>query len=961
MRSWPTGFYPFWFWNDTLSADEIEWQVREMADQGIRGFFIHPRQGLGQPYLSERFLEMVDVAVGAAEAHGLSVHLYDEYPYPSGIAGEEVVLGSPEFYATRLLQRTVDLCGEHVRLELPRGKILACQAYRLRDGRVDWDGGLDLRRCVGMVLSRASYIETGLTAYNRKRFFASEPVPVLEAELPLGQHRLFVSVQAEVDHHKYWDHYVDVLDPGAVGRFIELTHERYRLRYGKRFGKTILSVFTDEVCPHWSARVPGAFEEAYGYDLCAMLPALQDESHPEHLRVLADLNRLVYRMFCESFEEPVSEWCRESGLAYTGEKPSLRMSQLRYMDVPGCEPGHTKVGAPLDLMQPRPRGNAKATASAAYFYGKMGSLCECYHSTGWSATLQDAKFIADALLLMGIRYLVPHGFFYSTHGLRKHDAPPTFFFQMPFWPFFGELSAWVDRVGELLEGTHIDAEVLVVEPASGLPRRKDLSAYTDLLWALMGQHIDFHVVETDILESATIEDGRVDVADIAAQVVLVPPMRVVEASLQQWLDRYQADGGRVICCDQGVKAADLCFLIRQTVEPALSVRNAGREVEEILSVKRVGPDRTLWYLLHTGDRAVKVELDAGTPLREIRLGARAVPGLRFTGGRYLRTVAPYEAFMLAASSEIPGRGEAPEPAPELPRVAIHLGGEAALEVEDHNLLRMGEWRLSLLDDEGSPGPSAVVPPMPLPNQLERGGLAFAPAYAKYFGHVPELSLPMLRVQYEYTFECAYDGPVWLLIEPDSIVGEWGISLNVRSIEQRDLAPVEAHVRGTHGAEVTELLASGRNIVRLEVTTDRLDGGLLNPLYLAGSFGVEVSPPRIVPIPEKGAFEAYDENLLPYYAGTLIYHMSFGLESVPQGETVVLDLVTDEPFHEATEFSVNGSPFQPVLWQPRCVELSTKRLRRGENVVAVRVYTTLVRAFEGQWFDYHVHEYRQVGA
>ena len=74
------GFAPFWFWNDTLTTDEIRWQVKEMAAKGIRGFFIHSRQGLQQPYLSEVFFEMVDAAINAAEEHGLYVHLYDEYP-----------------------------------------------------------------------------------------------------------------------------------------------------------------------------------------------------------------------------------------------------------------------------------------------------------------------------------------------------------------------------------------------------------------------------------------------------------------------------------------------------------------------------------------------------------------------------------------------------------------------------------------------------------------------------------------------------------------------------------------------------------------------------------------------------------------------------------------------------------------------------------------------------------------
>ena len=109
MRPSLSGFHPFWFWNARLSAGEIRRQVAEMAAQGIRGFFIHPRQGLDCPYLSEEFFDRVGDAVAAAEKHGLRVHLYDEYPYPSGAAGGEVTLGSPSFFATELEQRGIPL------------------------------------------------------------------------------------------------------------------------------------------------------------------------------------------------------------------------------------------------------------------------------------------------------------------------------------------------------------------------------------------------------------------------------------------------------------------------------------------------------------------------------------------------------------------------------------------------------------------------------------------------------------------------------------------------------------------------------------------------------------------------------------------------------------------------------------------------------------------------------------
>ncbi|MCX7670915.1 MAG: glycosyl hydrolase, partial [Anaerolineae bacterium] len=499
-----TGFYPFWFWNDRLTADEIRWQVAEMARQGVRGFFIHPRQGLGQPYLSEAFFAMVDVAVAAAEEHGLIVHLYDEYPYPSGVAGGLVTLGQPEYHATELILRVYDVPGGSVRIELPAGKVLSALAYPLIEGHPDWARGRDLADHVGPLLVVDSYRETGLTRYNQKRYFASRPTPILEATLPAGPHRIFVGVQVEVTHHKYWGHFADVLDPQAVQEFIGQTHERYARRYGAKFGRTIRSIFVDEVQPGWSDRLPEAFRAEYGYDLLPLLPALQDPTHPDHLRVAHDLRRLQYRLFCRSWEEPVAAWCRAHGLAYAGEKPSLRLAQLRYMDIPGCEPGHTKAGAPLDLFGPHLRQNARATASAAYFYGKEGALDECYHSLGWSGTLQDAKLMADGQLLAGIKYLVPHGFFYSTHALRKHDAPPTFFFQAPYWPLFGKLAAHVERIGRLFEGTHMDASILVVEPASGLPTRPDLEAYVRLQALLLENHLDFHCADTDILQLSLI-------------------------------------------------------------------------------------------------------------------------------------------------------------------------------------------------------------------------------------------------------------------------------------------------------------------------------------------------------------------------------------------------------------------------------------------------------------------------
>ncbi|MGC9521197.1 MAG: glycosyl hydrolase [Anaerolineae bacterium] len=983
MPSLPVGFYPFWFWNDTLSADEVRRQVHEMAEQGVRGFFIHSRQGLGQPYLSEAFFEMVDVAIAAAKREGLWVHLYDEYPYPSGVAGGEVLLGKPRYHATRLVQLTHDLAPGPVRLALPQGAVLSCVAYPLQDGEVDWERGIDLRTSVGPVLQTESYNVMGLTQYNRKRYFASEPTPTLEAVLPVGKgapeaYRLYTSVQVEVTRHKYWGHYVDVLNSEAVQRFISLTHERYRQRYAEEFGETIASIFVDETAPGWSDGLPELFEEAYGYDLIAHLPALQDPDHPDHGRVAQDFGRLRYQRFCETFEQPIASWCRKHGLAYSGEKPSIRMSQLRYMDIPGCEPGHTKVGAKPDWLQARLRSNAKATASAAYFYDKVGALCECYHSTGWSATLQDAKTIADGLLLAGIRYLVPHGFFYSTHALKKHDAPPTFFFQMPFWPFFGRLSAHVDRIAQAFEGTHIDAEILVVDPGGALPVHEDrssypyLQAYEDLLWALMRAHLDYHIVDTDILSGGELEEGALTVADIRARAVVVPAMPVVEPELQAVLDAFEERAGVVVRCERDADPADVVASLRSEVPPSLSVAAApgpnqtgsGREAEDVLVVKRVGADKTLWFCLNVGRKPLRVRLDAGTPLRAVALDDARPPALRRVGNGYARPIAPFESFLLEAAPE-------ETTVTRRPVIEVNLSGPAEVHPLDANLLRMDPWEMALKQPDGRYGPSVGVPAMPLPNQLAASGLAFAPEFRIYFGHAPEMALPQLTARYTFRFwnDCEFtaadqddatSGGVELVMEPGSIVGDWRLIVNGGApLAPSAFGPTAAHVRGSLGAAITEWLRPGENVIQVEVTTDRLDGGLVNPLYLAGDFGVALNPPGLIPPEGSGRFEDYEANGLPFYAGAIAYTTHFELDAVPDGDEAILALQTDAPFHEATEVAVNGGSPQPVLWEPRRIVVPTTNLHAGTNELQVTVYTTLIRAFEGQWFDYEAHQYRDV--
>ncbi len=245
--------------------------------------------------------------------------------------------------------------------------------------------------------------------------------------------------------------------------------------------------------------------------------------------------------------------------------------------------------------------------------------------------------------------------------------------------------------------------------------------------------------------------------------------------------------------------------------------------------------------------------------------------------------------------------------------------------------------------------------------MEEGGFRFTPAFRRHFGWAPDLVLPMLRVRYAFAFGCAYDGPVELVMEPGSVVGEWSVRVNEgEPFGPEAFGPTDAHVRGSLGVDVTDWLRDGPNEVQVEVATDRLDGGLLNPLYLAGDFGVELEPLRLVERPAEGRFEAWEANGLPFYAGAVEYETEFDLGAAPQGE-VLAEFDLGPLFRDAAEVSVNGGPFAPLLYEPRCVRLPAGALRAGRNALTTRVHTTLIRSFEGQWFDYAAHAYRDVGA
>jgi len=396
------------------------------------------------------------------------------------------------------------------------------------------------------------------------------------------------------------------------------------------FGSTISSVFVDETAPGWTPLLPEWFRERWGHDLLPLLPSLADPDHPRHIQTYHEFTQVQYERFCQSFEEPIRDWCKENKLLYGGEKPTWRLSQLRYMDIPGCEPGHVKSGAPLDILKPKIRQNAKAAASAAFFYDKIGTQCECYHSIGWSGNLQDAKRIAEGLMLCGIDFLVPHGMFYSTHGLRKHDAPPSWFYQMPFWPLFGELSRRLDRLQVAWKGMEPSPHILLIDPNEGQPTESQLQSYACIQQELMSSQIEFLMADQEIIRSGKVQDGCLYVHGTRIQAVIIPPMQRFPDGLEDLAALLSSQGLSVYYLEKGNESILTVELYKKLDIPLRLKCETGKAKSIWMSMRVNSEGLRCWFLLNTSNHPVDLDIQFPGQLEEIPLDPLCPICLRFS-------------------------------------------------------------------------------------------------------------------------------------------------------------------------------------------------------------------------------------------------------------------------------------------------------------------------------------------
>ncbi len=970
---------PFWFWNGEISHDEIRRQVHEMALGGVGGFFLHPRQGMDLPYLSDSFFEHVKTAVLAAKEEGLEVFLYDEYPYPSGVAGGELLL-EPSFRARNLFRFEKEAQGgESVSWDLPWGRILLAKAYPREEGRILWECGLDLRDSIGIIYETEIFQEgTGLTEYNRKRFFTGDHAKRLIWTAPEGDWAIRVFLEREADRFKYFGGFADPLNPDAMRVYLDTVHERYERAVGSEFGKTVRGIFTDEVAPFaggdciWSPLLPDLYRSETGDDLIERLPLLFEDG-PGASAVRYRFHDIVTRAFIRSFDEPVSRWCANHHLLYAGEKPHLRGEQIAMMHIPGCDTGHQKAGDEPDLFGTSYRSNPKAVASASHFFRDGTALCEAYHSVGWGMTLRDMRWMADWIGLQGITDFVPHAFYYSTSALRKHDAPPSEFACMPWWKHNGLYAGHLERLAAVQEGKRV-VPVLILDSAPSVwtagegrmnaaERNRRYESLTDLQRALAERQLDYYIIDRNVFPDIHVSDGRISLHGETYEALVLPESRTLEneallllaklteggASVYTWGEPASDDIGfgspetvlrhledKGMHCEESLEV--LADDLRERFAPLrLRVLSEGKTLVLCGLFEKDGVSRLV--MTNTARRSVTAavewnvesaafswqDLDGGKPV-QARVMKRDGRQMIFA------SFEPFETKVLATE-----QGKPSEPASLGMTVSLHK--PLPMHALGDNLLRLGHWDL---DSDGRDlGP---VTPAPIVNQLEQLGLPVPARVTSAFGCAKEYGFSPSVYTWTTEFRMEYAGEVNLLCEKGALSD--GLSVFVNGVDVTPGLACKPFWNQTDlQTDLTDILKPGMNIITVSGLVERDQDGLVNAIYLKGEFGCWKRDGiwTLMPSAEKGAVMDRIGCGLPFYAGDILYEV----DETPEEHTEYC--ITNWAFEDCAELFADGSSCGVRAWNPY-----RWQVYGSGKKVELKISTALLGAFEGLQFDLRSH-------
>lgn len=531
-----------------------EFTAAKLKNNGYGGIVTNVR--FAQDYLqNDSEFEILKNAFD--KSHGLGLHLwiYDEYQWPSGKAFGLVLKDHDEYEATGI---------ELIKLE-GNGDI----NYTLPDNYINIAGADLIKNGEKTPLYPNGKSITAKNSGNYTLYVYARRITNQKKEDP-------------TDFSTLRD--VDLLNPDAVKRFLDITYEKYKEKLGSTF-EFVEAFFTDE--PQlgnrdmknyvvWTGRLPEKFKEMHGYVIEENLYSLYfgDSDYDRLVRV--NFYQTVSELFRVSYFEQIAKWCEENGVLSSGhmlfEENIQRQIEtyggdfLQLVGTMGIPGGDVLQVEPDKLLtKGTDIGNfmgLKYVSSAAKNAGKLK-----VHLEFTPSAVAGAPFFSEPGKYTIAGSTLTSFFGANTYSVICGDSDiPTKDLQ--------KFTDYVGRINTLLDSAVTTSEIGVFYPVDSVRAAYDATVdhfdYNGLdeaakinrvmqetCYSILRSGYDFTVLDDQSVSSSAPKDGKMKIGLGSYSVIIMPNVTVISCDAYEKLKDFEASGGKVIwlnrtpqiCCD----------------------------------------------------------------------------------------------------------------------------------------------------------------------------------------------------------------------------------------------------------------------------------------------------------------------------------------------------------------------------------------------------------------------------
>jgi hypothetical protein len=500
------------------------------------------------------------------EARGLAYWLYDENGYPSGYVGGATLEGHPELAARGFYMRRRAAYEEpmHIRFrtEDPGDEIIWAAKYPIKVTPRKDDCHPDLTRMTPVPFGHDE-LECDLGTFETLYVFATHPAH-----------------EGSQATHNTWSFkpYINILDPRAVRRFIELVFEPMEKAAPGCISRAE-AVFTDEpslmtTCARgyetwpwallpWKDGLLDDFEAEYGFDLRPRLPLLFDGGYA-YAPVRVRFFELIGKLAARAYSGALRDWCAAHGGLFSGHYLAeetqldhiaaygsftevLRATGRPGLDVLACVPERFSIRTvKYPQMVARKRGGI----------GMMVEICpfSCLDEFN-KAPVDNMVGVMNLLYLSGVCYTNSYfGTDFSDFAPGKIDKPASTAashrMKRDEARFF---AAYVGRLGLVLDGARNECGVFVYsapEDAEARYHPANSSIWKD---KFLGQTDSSIQVLTDALFQKAVDFSFIDAEDVAdaaknpsAPAIFGTRVRAIVVPALNWMKRETWNGLRAL-------------------------------------------------------------------------------------------------------------------------------------------------------------------------------------------------------------------------------------------------------------------------------------------------------------------------------------------------------------------------------------------------------------------------------